>query len=308
MDKRLTRIDLMFALGFLFMLVVAVAAFFYGVKVGASQAESRHEKATALPQAAAASVSLNAYQLQDLVSFYHTVFLPYREFLDDWQSAQQEWLSDESADRSAQVKELVRSAKAEYESVKVAYVPQVSPLLKDAQNQYLKSLKLYADGLSAYVSSANQATADIVLEQINANAYIAEAQKLSLAAQKQYYESMVKWGATVDIDIPEESKDKTSIDLAGWKKLPLLIKNELAAEYMQERSLMTGFLPQDLAARIDSFVASGQAAKMKLKSMSSVADLLTQTDAVRKGDFLASKVRLYDQELLPQLPFFSSDK
>lgn len=307
MDKRLTRTDLMFALGFLFMLIVAVAAFFYGVKVGTSQAESRQEKTTT-QSAKPAAESLNAYQHQDLVSFYHTVFLPYREFMDDWESAQQDWLSDETADRAAQVKDLVKKAKAEYESVRIAYMPPVSPLLKDAQDQYLKSLKLYGDGLSALASSANQATAAVVIDQLHENAYIAEAEKLSLAAQQEYYESMVKWGSTVDIDIPEANTNKTSIELAGWKKLSLLEKNELSAQYLKDLSLANGFLPQDLTARIDSFVASGQAAKMKLKSMSSVADLLTQTDAVRKGDFLNVKVRLYEQELLPQLPFFTSEE
>lgn len=307
MDKRLTRIDLMFALGFLFMLVVAVAAFFYGVKVGTSQAESRHEKQTTLTETAT-PVSLNAYQLQDLVSFYHTVFLPYREFMDDWQSAKQKWLADETTDRSASVKEMAKSAKAEYDSVKVAYVSPASPLLKEAQDQYLKSLKLYEDGLSAYASSANQGTAAAALDGIGRDAYVKEAQKLGLAAQQQYYESMVKWGASVDIEIPSEDRADPTISLAGWKKLPLLVKNELSAEYLNDQLLTTGFLPQDLTARIDSFVASGQAAKMKLKTMSSVADLLTQTDAVRAGDFMDVKVRLYGQELLPQLPFFSSDK
>lgn len=306
MDKRLSRTDLMFALGFLFMLVVAVAAFFYGVKVGTSQAESRQQKAETT-SVKAESVSLNAYQLLDLVSFYHTVFLPYREFLDDWENEKQDWLSDDTADRSASMKRLAKSAKAEYDSVQVAYVSAGSPLLKDAQDQYLKSLKLYEDGFSAMASTANEATASILLEQVGNNAYVAEAQKFGLAAQEQYYASMVKWGSTVDIDIPDTVQETPSIGLSEWKKLPLLLKNELAAQYMKKQGLTTDYLPQDLTARIDSLVASGQASKLKLKSMSAAAELLLQTDAVRKGDFLSAKVRLYAKEMLPQLPFFSSN-
>ena len=34
MEKRITRTEMLFSLGFLFMLVFAVGAFFYGVKIG----------------------------------------------------------------------------------------------------------------------------------------------------------------------------------------------------------------------------------------------------------------------------------
>lgn len=306
MDKRLARTDLMFALGFLFMLVVAVAAFFYGVRVGASHADKEQSKTAQAP--AVQPVSMNAYQLQDLVSFYHTVFLPYREMLADWQSARQKWQADESADRAASLKELAKEANADYEAVKVANVPAASPLLKEAQNQYLKSLKLYADGFAQFAAEANAGTAAAALKQIDESAYYKDAVKFGLDAQRQYYEAMVKWAATVDIDIPTEVALKPSVDLSSWSGQPLVVKNAVVAQYLQGRSLMTGFLPQDLTARIDSFVASGQASKMKLKTMSAVADLLTQTDAVREGDFLNAKVRLYDKQLLPQLPFFSVDK
>src|SRR5689334_863470 len=123
MEKRLTRTDLMFALGFLFMLIVAVGAFFYGVKVGTSRAEVQQEK-PAKP-AVSTPASAIAYQLQDLVSFYHTVFLPYREFMTDWQSAQQKWLVDDTIDRSSSLKELAKSASSKYNSIKVAVVPAV---------------------------------------------------------------------------------------------------------------------------------------------------------------------------------------
>ncbi|WP_027093685.1 hypothetical protein [Cohnella thermotolerans] len=307
MEKRLTRTDLMFALGFLFMLIVAVGAFFYGVKIGASQAEARQEKAAGSASAAAAETAA-AYQLQDLVSFYHTVFLPYREFMDEWQSAGQKWLTDETADRSASLKELAKTANNKYESAKVSYIPPVSPLLKEAQDEYLKSLKLYASSLSSHAAAANQGTASTVLNQIYDDAFYKEGLKLGLSAQERYYESMVQWAAGVDMNIPSHSDYKTIVGLTQWKTLPLVIKNGLTAKYLQEQSIMSDFLPQDLTARIDTFIASGQAERMKLKSMSAIADLLTQTDAVRAGDFLNAKNRFYAKQLLPQLPFFSSDK
>jgi len=79
MEKRLTRTEMLFSLGFLFMLVFAVGAFFYGVKMGSDKTEAKFIEQT--KHLSSGNVkSATAYQQQDLVSFYHTVFLPYREF------------------------------------------------------------------------------------------------------------------------------------------------------------------------------------------------------------------------------------
>jgi hypothetical protein len=307
MEKRLTRMDLLFALGFLFMLIVAVGAFFFGVKVGSTEAESRYAQASPPSPGSVKAQPANAYQLQDLVSFYHTVFLPYREFAAEWQTAKEKWLSDDTVDRAAALKELAKSAGAKYEEAEVAYIPPVSPLLKQAQDQYLKSLKLFEEAFSAHVAKGNEGTASILLDQVGGDAYYKEGLKMGLAAQEKYYDSMVQWAATVNFDIPASPPGDTSLGLTSWKSLPLVLKNRLAAQYLQEQSIQREFLPQDLTARIDTFVASGQAEKMKLKSMSAIADLLVQTDAVRSGDFLEAKDRFYSKQLLPQLPFFFSD-
>ncbi|THF78341.1 hypothetical protein [Cohnella fermenti] len=305
MDKRLARTDILFALGFLFMLVVAVAAFFYGVQVGTERANdgTQQESAAAHEEVEA---SPNAYSLQDLVSFYHTVFLPYREFVNEWNEAERKWLSVESADRSSAIKELVKLASAQYDSAKIAYIPPVSPLLQEAQDDYLKSLKLYINSLSSFASSANEGTGSILLSQIKKDAFYKEAVKMALAGQTAYYRSMAKWASIVDMTTDYDSQAKTLLELSEWKSLPLITKNLLSAKYMEEQSLTGSFLPQDLTARIDGFLASGQAETMKLKTMGSVADLLTRTDAVRDGDFLQQKSRFYGSQMLPQLPFFSA--
>ncbi|RUS48141.1 hypothetical protein [Cohnella sp. AR92] len=307
MDKRLARTDILFVLGFLFMLVVAVGAFFYGVKVGTDRAESSQAQ-DAKTASAEKVASPNAYSLQDLVSFYHTVFLPYREFMNEWQNAENKWLSVESTDRSASIKELVKLASDQYDSAKVAYIPPVSPLLQEAQDNYLKSLKLYMTSLSSYASSANEGTGSILLGQIKKDAFYKEAVKMALDGQTDYYHSMAMWASMVDMTVPYDTQYETQIELSKWKTLPLISRNLISAQYLQEQSLTGSFLPQDLTARIDGFLASGQAATMKLKTAGAVADLLTRTDAVREGDFLQQKSRFYATQLLPQLPFFSPDK
>lgn len=306
MEKRLNRSDLVFSLTFLLMLVIAVGAFFYGVKVGSDRVEAQY--AAVQPPEPTASASPNAYQQQDLVSFYHTVFLPYREFQNDWFAAQNDWLGDPAADRASSMKDLSKSAEQKYNTIKGVYVASMSPLLKNAQNSYLKSLKLFAESFRTLASQANQGTASITLDQVYADSYFKEARTQSLSAQRDYYGAMLKWASTVNPDIDGDYKAADSLNVTKWKSLPLVTKVKVTADYISNQKLMTEFLPQDLTARIDQFIHSGQTDKKRIKSFGAIAELLTSTEAVRSGDFLDMKARFYSNEQLPQLPFYFPDK
>jgi len=306
MEKRLNRSDLMFSLAFLLMLVVAIGAFFYGVKVGTDRAQAgqiteQAEEATAPPQP-------NAYQQQDLVSFYHTVFLSYREFQNDWLEARNKWLSDSTADRSATLKQLAKTAQLKYDAIKGVYVAPVSPQLKSAQTNYMKSLKLFEEGFVALAANVNEGSAQAALKKIDANSYYKEALKFALNGQKDYFGSMLKWAEAVNADIPADVDGMSAISIAEWKKLPLIVKLKASSDYMSGQDYLTEYLPHDLAAKVDQFIASGQADKRKIKSFNAVADLLISTEAVTSDYFKEVKSRLYASEQLPQLPFFSSGK
>ncbi|WP_256757255.1 hypothetical protein [Cohnella sp. WQ 127256] len=306
MEKRLNRSDLMFSLAFLLMLVIAVGAFFYGVKVGTDRTEAKQVASEV--QEAAATPQPNAYQQQDLVSFYHTVFLPYREFQNDWFAAQNKWQSDPTADRAASMKELSKSAQKKYDSVKAVYVAPISPQLKNSQTSYLKSLKLFQETFSSLAASANEGTADMVMDKINKDSFYKEGRTQSLNAQKEYYSSMVSWAKSVNSDIPDNYESPEVLTIAAWKKLPFLVKNKISSDYLAAQLQMSEYLPHDLTARIDQFILSGQAEKRKVKSFNAIAELLTSTEAVRSGDFAEMKSRFYDSEQLPQLPFFFPGK
>jgi hypothetical protein len=306
MEKRLNRSDIMFSLAFLLMLIIAVGAFFYGVKVGSARVEAQY--ATEDVPAPTTSVAANAYQQQDLVSFYHTVFLPYREFQNSWFAAQNKWLADSTTDRSASMKELAKSAQQKYNAIKGVYVPQISTKLKDAQTSYLKSLKLFSDSFTLLAASANEGTAEMVLAKVFVHSYFKEGRNQSLTAQDNYYNSMLKWAESVNSDIPGSFETPEILSIAKWKTLPLLVKVNVASDYLLKQKLLTEYLPQDLTARIDQFITSGQADKRKVKSFSAIAELLTSTEAVRNGDFIEMKSRFYENEQLPQLPFFFPEK
>ncbi len=305
MDKRL-RTDIGFTLMFLLMLIVGIGAFFYGVKVGtertqASQLAAEQEPASESPAA------LTAYQQQDLVSFYHTVFLPYREFQNLWFDTLDKWEGDPSPDLAASLRELAKQADAKYKTIQGAYVSPASPLLQASQTDYLKSLKLFSESFSSAAETANEGTAEQLLSALDGQAFFKEGRGYALSGQNAYYTSMLKWGASVNTEIPDSFQSPGAMALAQWKSLPLLIKNKVMADYLSANNLFTGFLPQDLTARIDEFIRSGQAEKMKQSAIPSIAELLTGTNAVRSGDFLKAKSKLYPSEQLPQLPFFIPD-
>lgn len=306
MEKRLSRTDLLFALGFLFLLIVAIAAFFSGVKVGTQRTEALYAKPSPTMEARTVT-SPNAYTQQDLVSFYHNVFLPHREWMAEWSAARTRWLSDDTADRSSSLKELAKLAAAKYEESKVTAVSSVSPLLMNAQNNYLKSLKLFESSLGEMAAKVNDGSSASAIAAVSKNAYFSEGIRLTLLAQSQYYNAMLKWGATVNLSLPDNYELPNVLPNSEWSKLPLLVKNAIAAQYMFKNRSDYDYLPQDLTARIDQFINSGQADKMKQKTVRSTVDMLMGTGAIRSGDYLSLRSRYYAKELLPMLPFFSSD-
>jgi len=309
MDKRLSRTDLGFSLMFLLMLVIAIGAFFYGVKVGGDRVRTEQtEAADALAQDASAANAPNAYQQQDLVSFYHTVFLSYREFENEWFAALGKWKADPSADLSASLKELAKTANAKYAKIQVDFVSPSSPLLIEAQNNYLKSLKLFSESFSTLAGSADTVAASELLRQLEDQAFFTEGRKYALDGQSAYFASMLKWGATVNPDVPGEYEAPNTLNLDQWSALPLIVKNKVTTDFLSNSRTFAEFLPHDLTARIDEFIQSGQAGKMKQTSIGSISELLVGTDAVRSGDFLDARSSLYADELLPQLPFFISER
>ncbi len=276
--------------------------FFYGVKVGSEKTDANYIQMKHLNSEGGPKVT--AYQQQDLVTYYHTVFLPLREFQTEWFSAIEKLESGRSTDAAASFKELAKQAKKQYQTITTATIPAISPLLADSQVNVLKSLKLFEQASSRSVAYSKDKSVAAVLDNLNKDAYYTQAVTHALQSQQQYYDSMLKWGATMNAKIPGEYETPSVLEISSWNKLPFLVKNKVMADQLLSRSTMETFYPHDLSVRVDEFIASGQPAKMRIKTVSAVVDLLLGTKAVRNGDFTASKLTRYDKELLPQLPFF----
>lgn len=305
MEKRLTRSDLVFILVFIFMLIFALGAFFFGMKVGTDRTENKYADLVKLKREERAG--LTAYHQSYLVSFYHTVYLPFREFNLQWSQYMSQIESEASGtDPASLLKSLSKLANVQYESMQTQTFPESSVLLADAQEKYMKSLKLFANASSSKQLKANSQAPAALIEEINKDAYFNEAKNFALEAQKDYYNAIVQWHQSMD----ESAKGLDAIqkgDLAfnDWTPLTLNLKNSYIAGLLATDRTFASFTPQDVTLRVDEMIRNGQAKKLNADTVSKVVDVLIHTQAVRTGDFVQGKAKFYNGELLPQLPFFS---
>lgn len=306
MEKRLTRSDVIFLLLFIFMLICAIGAFFYGVKLGTERTEAKQLEAQKKKEEAAKGFT--AYHQTYLVSFYHTIYLPYRDFQNAWFKAMSELeVRKGSLDPASLIKDLGKLADDKYDAIVNQSMPESSPLLREAHENYMKSLKLFSQSARSFQSRANSLNGSVLLGEIDKDPGFAEAKNFALQAQKGYYDSIVKWNESVATSLPGLDlikSDKLAIN--DWNQLNLNLKNDYMTSVMATNKYFKPFAPQDLAARIDETIKSGQAKKMNAETIPQLAELLIGTGAVRSGDFLNSKAKYYTDEPLPQLPFFSN--
>ncbi|MFD2611983.1 hypothetical protein [Paenibacillus gansuensis] len=301
MEKRLSRTEYLFSLFFILMLVGAVGAFFYGVQIGTQKAEAKY---SGLLSPVSKQPTAASYPQQQLVSFYHTIFSPYRVFQGKWfdhldaMDRQQT-----SASPSSLLNELSRIADEEYRKAAKSSMPGSTPLLQEAQKNYLKSLKLFSQSAAKYKEKAEGLGTAAFIRQITADPYVQEAANFGLLAQAQYYEAILKWNAGGDSNLKLASMPGTEkIDLKQWSGLSLNSKNAYLANLLLEEKQYEPFDPQDLSVRIDQMLRNGTLQKLKLTNVREIALMLIETEAVRAGDYLKNRDKYYANEKLPLIP------
>lgn len=290
---------MLISLGFLFMLVCTVGAFFFGIRVGTDRTTANFEVQKQLNSKPAVTAAL---QQQDLVSFYHTVFMPYREFQLEWIEAIEQANVKQTADMPADMKRMSSLAQQKFNEISAIKVPS-SSLLDQAQQQLLKSLSAFQSESKKLAGGGGQSV-DQLLASMRKDQLYTQAVSLSLHGQQSYYDAMLKWAAGTNPDIPGEIVMPKDMKIAAWNKLPLVAKNKLSADIVAAGGSLVNYYPQDLSSRIDEFIGSGQADKLKLGLIGPISELLSDTKAVRSGDYKSNMSRLYSNQVLPQLPFF----
>ncbi|WP_313639181.1 hypothetical protein [Paenibacillus sp.] len=301
MSQRNSRTQMLYTLFFLFFLICAFAAFFTGVKVGADKTEAKYEK-----QKSSNGYGLEeftgAYQQKDLVTFYHNVFLPYREFKQIWNTQVDKLArSTDARVNAAAMKNLSLLADKQYERVNQDSIFSNSPLLHQSQLNILKSLTLFSKASGEIGASASGAETAKLLKN---DPYTTGAVKFGLLAQKNFYDSMLKWGSKTSQKIPSDAGELKTMSFIQWKKMPLLQKNASVADMMLNRGIFAAYDPQDITAKIDDLIHSGTASSLNLTDVQSSVTLLISTGAIQVEDFMKCREQYYSKETIPQLPFF----
>lgn len=304
MNKRLSKMDYLLTLLILAILIGALASFFFGVKVGKDKTAEKYERL--LIEKQQISHELTSYHQQYLVSFYHTIYLPYREFQKSWFKHLEDLeLRSGSVDPQSVLREVEKLANEKFKEIEPSTMPDSSPLLKESQNHYLKSLKLFADAAKSFRSKASSLQGSGLIKAIESDAFFTEAQSFGLLAQHQYYESIVAWNASVDNSLDDTAYTRQDqFDFTAWSKMNFNLKNAYVTRVMEAKSYYKLYYPQDLTIRIDEMILDGQAEYMGLTTIEPIIELLVHTDAVRTGDYIKKSAKFYKSENLPQLPFF----
>ncbi|GAA0135583.1 hypothetical protein YSY43_24230 [Paenibacillus sp. YSY-4.3] len=300
MQKKSYRFELLFMLGFLFTLIAAFGTFFLGFKMGISQAE---EKYAHLTNQTGFETTVS-YEQQDLVAYYYVVFQPYEQFKNEYFGLVDQLSRSDSRVKSIGIMKDIRdTSRKQYEQIQAQTITVSSPLLKDAQTEIMKSLKLFDESTNRVeIGSKNGAQLAKLLSEDD---FTKNAEKYGLKAQQKYYTAMMKWAAKSNKSIPSDIAFQDNTSVKEWTSYPLAVKNKIVSDLMASSNLYVSYLPQDMTAKIDQMIDSGKAGSMKLNSVTSIVNVLIDTEAVQGKEFLKWKSTYYATEFLPEVPFFS---
>lgn len=303
--KNNVKFEILFLIGFLATLIIAFGTFFLGLNIGVDKTEAKYAYLKVVPPGEELEVS---YQQQDLVTFYYVVFQPYQQFKEDYLTLVEEMARSHSKSVSGDtMKEIRDKAKACYEQIAAQSIANYSPLLKEAQTDYLKSLKLFEDSMDQLKATAGSKKGTELAEVVNQDKFTVSAKNYGLQAQKKYYSSILKWTAKTKQGIPADYTYKNNIGTKEWSGYSLAVKNKAITDMMVNEQLYVSYLPQDLTAKIDQLIENGKADALKLTSVASIVKVLTETDAVKNKEFTKWKSTYYASESLPELPFFTEN-
>ncbi len=305
MNKRLSKSDYLLTFLILFLIIAALSSFFYGVKIGKDKTSAHYELLIAEKQEI--STELIAYHQQYLVSFYHTIYLPYRDFQKKWFDRMDAVeLQGNSIDVEDVMKELSKLADEKFRAIEDMSMPVTSPMLQQAHSNYLKSLKLFAEATTRFRPQVGSKSSQAILEAIRKDAYFIEAQRFGLVAQSEFYSSITRWNETLAPNLYGiELAVKSDLTFNEWSEMNLNLKNEFVSRILMEDSFYESFYPQDLTIRLDEMIVDGFASRNSISTLRPLINMIVDTNAVRDGDFLRRKEKFYKSEPLPQLPFFN---
>lgn len=302
MSSRLSKIDFFVVFMILLSLACLIGGFFLGANFSRSKAEAEFQRFLAEINEEESENALLKYSHTDFVSFYHQVYLPFKEFrtrvIPFLEHAEHSVEPQQLIDESTELRRIVSSVKKEIENAKV---PQTSPLLQKSQAQFILALQAFEQSFQD-ISSLDKDEIEQVFNLIQGEAFLS-GKDYWLEGQKLFYEALILWESFfVSKESPQFIENPTNYTLRDWSALSFHQKNDLIAKLLAELQLVTLYNPEDVAVYINSLAANSHQDKQQ-KVLEAVR-FLSASDSIRAGEFL-TRINEYEAEALPMIPLFS---
>lgn len=307
MSKRLTRSEYLVP----YMIIITLACFIGGFFLGAGVMKARIQnelEATAKAEEAAKEreqmlKAQKLYRDQDFIRYYYSVSVHMNELKKKHFETSATLFDSAKSEQKDMLKELRALARAKEKELDATTIPSTSPLLVEAKQAYLGSMKFYQAGIDQLISQLSTGAVsadDLASMRIQPDFVNAWNQ-----AQASEYKALAMWETVYITKQPLQQVQPSLVSLTQWKAYPFHYRNYLSALSISQSKRFHEFSPADLTSRIDNVLQSGSATSFGWKDIGQAARILEATDAVRKDDFLAMRTRLYPDLAAPEIPLFS---
>lgn len=301
-SNRLSKIEYLVT----YMIIISLACFIGGFFFGAHVMKNRYlEEKAAVEKAEQEKrerekklLEQRIYKEQDLVSFYYHIYAPLENFRREHFRFLNNFQTYSEREQEDLVEHILEQATQTISEVKKGTPSHSSPLLIQAKSEYLRSLQAYTEGVDNWWTSSNHSSASL-------NQHLQQFHNLWLQAQIDFYESIALWEQANVTKQVTRLPTTQALPLTKWKTLTFHQRNYLSALNLARWKRVTEFNPEDMTAKIDSVIQSGQTEAAGWKDINQAGLALLATNAVLPDEYSKRKDTLYPNVKVPEIPLFT---
>lgn len=305
MGKRLNRADYFIA----YMIIISLACFIGGFFLGAGVMKSRSQaEIEAITKEYTNKLNQDnlekekkLYKEEDFVSFYYNVLAPVEKFKAAHFTYQSSLENASGKEIKSLSSDAIDEADETLKAIEQVNVPDSSPLLKQAKQEYIQSLQAYMDGMNQMIDGDTTEMTPQALTQ-----HLETFKRKWLRAQADFYKAVAFWEEMYVTNKPLVRKiSQTNISIEQWRSYPFHLRNYITSENLYRNNVMVPYQPEDITSRIDGVISANQAKALGWRDIPFAFRVLHATDAVRPGDFKSLKSKLYPGFKSPEIRFFT---
>lgn len=242
------------------------------------------------------------YPETDFTQFYHGVLSPYLIFEKEYiQFRSHLQVSSTDIDLLAEASELKKLAQKTHEEMNGITFDDQSPLLQEAQKQYLIAMESYEEALSTSFKGKLQD----VKKRFTSLESKQQAETASLRGQTLFYEAIMTWETLQRPFLAQlTQQDWSNANFTTWKTWSVNQKNYAIAAILENKGLLSSYQPEDLTYHLDHYIRSATEQELTQYQLIDLILMYHKADAIVPGQFKAQRSTYYADEILPLIPIF----